>query len=589
MSADGDRMMSAQRAFKTRRRGAKTDRCAGARILAHGLLTRRQPKTIATGSCPLPVDLERGMENETVNDREAMSFRLRCLIRSTLWILLALSALVVFAVCIHEAFGQACCPPGGSSCGQGSAATSQGPPITSVVKIISTRGDEQRHGTGTCIDAEGGETLILTCSHILRAGYAPSVRFPDGTVAPAAVIATDSMNDLALLVTTGKPPRYAGPADAAPVTGATVAWCGWSGRHGWTMGEGRVLGYDGDFVRFGGQVDEGTSGGPVYLANGKLVGVIVETAPAQLGQAAWTRGCGIGPIRRFVAKHWPRKGRVGRAAAVPGTTAPPWSPPAVSLPGPDSQVLVPVVPPAVLAPVPDIGADIQPPPIPDDIRTRLDRLGGLVGTIKAQVDGLPAADAIKQGAAQVALAAVEVKIAALAPAATGAATGWLMTLGLAAGPAGLIAAGGTVLAIGLAKRAAKKVALNIVRRGTTSTIPAGAAANVSSIIPSCRAVSAALSPQLPAIDVSLPMPPVARPPSTPSRPIVVTTESPPLPQELVRETQYVQVPTVTARQQAIEEAMVQLVRHSPGAQSVVETIQAYARQIESGLRAQPKN
>jgi hypothetical protein len=85
------------------------------------------------------------------------------------------------------------------------------------------------------------------------------------------------------------------------------------------------------------------------------------------------------------------------------------------------------------------------------------------------------------------------------------------------------------------------------------------------------------------------MPPVARPPSTPSRPIVVTTQSPPLPQELVRETQYVQVPTVTARQQAIEEAMVQLVRHSPGAQSVVETIQAYARQIESGLRAQPKN
>ena len=136
MSADGDRMMSAQRAFKARRRAAKTDRSAakvisvrplralcGAqrmpnyRTKSFGIQGREPPDKPLAPECIIV--REGSLCGMTESEFAAWSarravrrhFLVRCLIRSTLWILLALSALIVFAVCVHEVFGQTCCTP----------------------------------------------------------------------------------------------------------------------------------------------------------------------------------------------------------------------------------------------------------------------------------------------------------------------------------------------------------------------------------------------------------------------------------------------------------------------------------------------
>jgi len=66
-------------------------------------------------------------------------------------------------------------------------------------------------------------------------------------------------------------------------------------------------------------------------------------------------------------------------------------------------------------------------------------------------------------------------------------------------------------------------------------------------------------------------------------PVIVRQDTPPPPQQVVRETNYVNVEVPTKRQRAIEMAMEEYVRKYPGGRATVEVIESFARQIESGL------
>jgi hypothetical protein len=66
--------------------------------------------------------------------------------------------------------------------------------------------------------------------------------------------------------------------------------------------------------------------------------------------------------------------------------------------------------------------------------------------------------------------------------------------------------------------------------------------------------------------------------------IVIHDQSPPPPQVIERERQFVEVQVPTDRLGALEWAMDEYVKRNPGARPTVETIEAYAKQFQSGAR-----
>jgi S1-C subfamily serine protease len=136
-------------------------------------------------------------------------------------------------------------------------------PSPAVVQINSQRGDTGLQGTGTIVSLDNGVATIVSCAHILKAGYSVLILFSDGTSSSAEIVSTDAMFDTSVL-------RAKAPATARlmhianpPAIGDSIGWCGHAGT-GYTSGNAKVLGYDGDLLVITGNVPEGTSGGPIY-------------------------------------------------------------------------------------------------------------------------------------------------------------------------------------------------------------------------------------------------------------------------------------------------------------------------------------
>jgi hypothetical protein len=84
------------------------------------------------------------------------------------------------------------------------------------------------------------------------------------------------------------------------------------------------------------------------------------------------------------------------------------------------------------------------------------------------------------------------------------------------------------------------------------------------------------------------VPPASVPPAVATNPAVVTVQRAPLPPEVRRVVDYVPVPTVDKRRVALETAMDELAKRNPGALDMLETVKAYADQIESGMKQKTK-
>jgi len=175
-------------------------------------------------------------------------------------------------------------------------------PSPVVVKIESTRAGTTKHGSGALVDTRGGVGLVVSCAHILAAGYTPTVIFSDGQRATARVLATDAMHDCSLLVVPcGRRPVLR-RATAPPASGR-ASWEGW-GRSGYGARGGAVLGVRGDSILVQGQVEDGQSGAPILDSRGWMIGVVAETGHAE-GSPWETAGPHIGWIKQFIAAHWP--------------------------------------------------------------------------------------------------------------------------------------------------------------------------------------------------------------------------------------------------------------------------------------------
>ncbi len=135
-------------------------------------------------------------------------------------------------------------------------------------------------GSGFIIDADG---LIVTNQHVIENAESVTVKFADGTTAEATVVGADPLTDIALLqVETDEPLAVVefGSSEKLRVGDEVIAMGSPFGLSG-TVTSGIVSTtsrninsgpYD-DFIQTDAAINRGNSGGPLFDANGEVVGV----------------------------------------------------------------------------------------------------------------------------------------------------------------------------------------------------------------------------------------------------------------------------------------------------------------------------
>ncbi len=272
------------------------------------------------------------------------------------------------STCGPDGCGPDGCPPQDSL---GWPATARRPAVkhSAVVKVISTRGDGQKHGSGTLVYLDNGPGLVVTCAHILGSGFDTVVVFPSGARRKATILATDALRDCALLSVSYPAGTKGMPlAKTLPRQGERVTWIGYGGnRYG--SGTAIVVSYEGDMLAARGRVREGDSGGPLCTAAG-LVGVVIEQEQEQRPGAPWViKGPHAVWIRQFIERS--RARRIAKADPPPKNDT--WRPP---------PPLVAVTPP-VPAVEPKESAECI------ELRARIVALEKLVAALKCNVQVRP--------------------------------------------------------------------------------------------------------------------------------------------------------------------------------------------------------
>lgn len=152
---------------------------------------------------------------------------------------------------------------------------------------------ERIYGSGVVVNYRG-RPVVLTCWHLFRESTGTlSIRFTDGSEAPAAMVSMSEPVDLAILsaaIPTGiKPAEIAWGEDGAVPVGAVAVSCGFGERGQFAANSGKVLGYaspgkDGnaDLIRISGAARQGDSGGPIFDGAGRVVGILAATDGSQV-------------------------------------------------------------------------------------------------------------------------------------------------------------------------------------------------------------------------------------------------------------------------------------------------------------------
>jgi len=174
-----------------------------------------------------------------------------------------------------------------------------------VVRIVNSLGKEQSVGSGSLVQRRKELGMVLTCAHLFADGVGDLCVFFEGrTPKHALLVAMDEANDLACLVVWQPVGPTVALASSVPSPGATLSSCGFGQTGQLRVNQGTCVGQatleDGTplgVVELSGLARQGDSGGPIFNAQNKLVGVIFGSD----GKVVDGTHCGI--LRSFLAAH----------------------------------------------------------------------------------------------------------------------------------------------------------------------------------------------------------------------------------------------------------------------------------------------
>lgn len=463
-------------------------------------------------------------------------------------------ALVLLALAAGRAEGQC----SGGFCPQPAplwrAAPRAEAPHPAVCRVTNDLGRMRELGSGTLV-AVGDQAIVITCAHLFADGVGTiSVTFPGRSPLRAELLGQQKSPraDLAALriAAPNVPPVALATVPPRAGTAATSGGFGPDGRY--VPNRGRVNGYLGDeILEISGPSRQGDSGGPIFDARGSLAGVLFGT------DGRTTVGTHVGVVRAFLS----RLDRGGSQS-------------------------------------PAADADVQPPQEATDptdpawaervrtLETQQDRLSKLVEAQRVAFEGrcqqieaqevhgcecdpsdLATRTDLRAVAARVDRLSTEIK-QANARSADGA-----NAVDATPPPAWAEQIRQAVTG-GVEQYIAKRLTVLLLGFGVPGWIAAAAALLVMRRMHKrSRSVRDRVEDDLRQVN----------PPSR-SKPVVVHSESPPPPQVVERERQFVEVQVPSDRLIALQWAMDEYVKRNPGARPTVETIEAFAAQYQSGMK-----
>lgn len=184
-----------------------------------------------------------------------------------------------------------------TACGSGSGA-GLGPPTSTTAAAVeqasqpSPREVARRftvrvrsitcEGVGTASGFMAGPDILVTNRHVVEGAYHLDVETWDGRTLSLGVAGQATLADLGVVQVTGAAPPAPELAASAPPRGAAVFAAGYpeGGRFRLTRGEvvdlsrNLALGNAGGTLRITSEVQPGNSGGPLFDASGRVVGVV---------------------------------------------------------------------------------------------------------------------------------------------------------------------------------------------------------------------------------------------------------------------------------------------------------------------------
>lgn len=297
-----------------------------------------------------------------------------------------------------------------------------------IVRIVNAGGAARTLGSGTLVEANDDEGLILTCAHLFRESVGTvSVVFPGRESLAARLAKIDASADLAALIVRAPQVSPIAIAQESPSRGDLLVSCGYGSDGRLWCNRGQALGYvtaEGgqrlETLELSGAARFGDSGGPVLDRNHQLVAVLFGTN----GRVVDATVCGR--IHRFLADLLlrMRTRRANRLAPpkhpLPGPAE--TSPPLAELPPRDPAPPVVTAPPPI---VPTLPNDSKPTDTPADPPSP-------AGSLKPPVVELPsAANPLGRAADSLAEAAqpwISARLAAL-----------LISIGVPTGLSGVVA------------------------------------------------------------------------------------------------------------------------------------------------------
>jgi hypothetical protein len=163
---------------------------------------------------------------------------------------------------------------------------------TSTVRIKQKQRNKANLGSGVII-RHRGYVLILTAGHVIESDTTPvTVRYQDGRTTEASVLYTDRTWDAAVLLPADEPAtgiyvgRLAFRETGTFPAGAALQGCGFGMDEQFAVISGRFVQYtkpaayqgeETDWLVMSGGAEQGDSGGPIFNAQGEVVGLVNAT------------------------------------------------------------------------------------------------------------------------------------------------------------------------------------------------------------------------------------------------------------------------------------------------------------------------
>jgi len=196
----------------------------------------------------------------------------------------------------------------GGSATAGSLASIAAAVAPSVVSVTVKGAGEEAVGSGVVLRSDGA---ILTNAHVVTAvgGGAITVTFSDGRTAPASILGTDSVTDLAVIKAagvSGLKPATLGQSSSLKVGDAVLAIGSPLGLDGsvtagivsalhrtiTVSGDNQSAETIGNAIQTDASINPGNSGGPLVNAAGQVVGITTANASVD-GRSSGSIGVGF--------------------------------------------------------------------------------------------------------------------------------------------------------------------------------------------------------------------------------------------------------------------------------------------------------